>query len=185
MRSKSALLLIPAALAAGVYALLVRGALTIDLGVGRRMRALGPVRVDIAAPREVVFDVVAAPYLGRTPAAMKDKLEVIERGADTVLAAHYTHVGPMTTVTLEVVSFERPERVRFRLVRGPVPHVTEEFALQEGTEGGTELVYTGEMGTDLWGLGSWWAARVAPRWEAAVDASLAQIRTEAERRVRR
>jgi hypothetical protein len=66
-------------------------------------------------------------------------------------------------------------------VRGPVPHVLERYQLRE-TAGGTELVYTGEIGTDLWALGAWWARRVATPWERAVARSLEQIRTEAERR---
>src|SRR6516225_5275448 len=47
------------------YALVVRGALTLDLGIGRRTRPLGPITLTIAAPPETVFDVIAAPYLGR------------------------------------------------------------------------------------------------------------------------
>ncbi len=57
--------------AAAVYTQVVRGALTIDLGVGRRIRPLGPIRVQIAAERETVFDVIAGPYLGKTPRAMR------------------------------------------------------------------------------------------------------------------
>ncbi len=59
---------------AGVYVLVVRGALTLDLGIGRRTRPLGPLSRTIAAPPEVIFDIVAAPNLGRTPRAMRDKL---------------------------------------------------------------------------------------------------------------
>ena len=88
--------LLLAAIVAGVarrgYRVLTSGMVTVDLGVGRRVRALGPVRRQIAAPREVVFDVIAGPYLGRTPRALEDKLEVWERGSDMVLAAHFTPV---------------------------------------------------------------------------------------------
>jgi hypothetical protein len=51
----------------GGYLLLVCGARTIDLGVGRRIRPLGPLIARVAAQPERVFDVIAAPYLGRTP----------------------------------------------------------------------------------------------------------------------
>jgi len=44
-----------------LYRLLVRGALTIDTGIGRSVRPLGPVDFPIAAPRDVAFDVIAAP----------------------------------------------------------------------------------------------------------------------------
>src|SRR6266487_6532889 len=49
------------------YYLVVTGKLTIDTGWGRRVRPLGPFGVEIAAPVATVFDVIAAPYLGRTP----------------------------------------------------------------------------------------------------------------------
>jgi hypothetical protein len=47
------------------YYLVVTGKLTIDTGWGRRVRPLGPFGVEIAAPATTVFDVIAAPYLGR------------------------------------------------------------------------------------------------------------------------
>ncbi|MEV0170358.1 SRPBCC family protein [Streptomyces sp. NPDC050803] len=169
-------------LAAG-YLGLVTGALPVDLGVGRRTRPLGPQTVDISAPRELVFEVVARPYLGRTPRAMREKLNVLERGSDLVLAEHFTPVagGRLTAVTVETVRFTRPERVDFRLVRGPVPYVTESFVLSE-RGAGTRLVYEGRMGTDLWRPGQWWGAAVAARWQDTVAASLDSVRTEAERR---
>jgi len=77
----------------------------------------------------------------------------------------------------------RPHRVSFRLVRAPVPHVAEEFALTEH-DGTTTLTYAGELGTDFGKAGQWWAGRVALAWEAAVRASFASIRAEAERRAR-
>src|SRR5216684_4531381 len=44
------------------YRLLASGALTIDLGVGRRTRPLGPLSWEIAAARETVFEVISGPY---------------------------------------------------------------------------------------------------------------------------
>jgi hypothetical protein len=167
--------------AAGGYVLLVRGSLALDLDVGRRIRPLGPITRVIAAPRETVFDVIAAPYLERTPHAMQHKLKVLEHGRNMVLAAHFTPAGPLTTTTVETVRFEPPERVTFRLVRGPVPHVVETYALHEVADG-TRFEYAGELGTDLWDVGEWWAERVAPRWEHAVVQSIDSIQTEAEHR---
>jgi hypothetical protein len=175
---------VTAAAAAGLYGALVRGALTVDLGLGRALRQLGPIRVRIDAPREVVFDVIAAPYLGRTPRALRRKLEVVERGEDMVLAAHFTDVARLVVTTLETVRFERPSRVDFRLVRGPVPHVVESFVLSDAGSG-TSLRYEGELGTDLWAAGRWWGDRVAPRWEEAVRSSLAAVKAEAERQASR
>jgi hypothetical protein len=167
------------------YYLVVTGKLTIDTGWGRRVRPLGPFGVQIAAPATTVFDVIAAPPLGRTPRPMSGKLQVFQRGTDMVLAEHYTpvHRGRLAAATLETVTFDRPHRIGFRLVRGPVPYITEEFSLTE-REGTTRLDYSGELGTDFAAVGQWWANRVAAAWEGAVRSSFASIRTEAERRVR-
>lgn len=172
---------------AGGALLVVRGALTIDLGIGRRIRELGPLNAEIVAEPEVVFDVVAAPYLGRTPRAMTDKLRVVERSHDMVIAEHYTPVlgGRMVSTTVESVRFERPRFIHFRLLRGPVPLVTETFEFKPGNAGAsTDFEYRGELSTDLWSVGAWWGRIVARRWEAAVSESLQSIRVEAERRAR-
>ena len=170
------------AAAGGTYVGLVTGRLSLDVGVGRRTRPLGPLTVDISAPREVVYAVAAAPYAERRPRAMREKVDIIERGEGMVLAAHRTPVGGgLTTVTIETVTFDPPTRIRFRLVRGPVPHVTETFELDE-TPTGTRLSYTGEMATDLGPLGERWGDLVERTWIDAVRDSFTTIQAEAERR---
>jgi hypothetical protein len=170
--------------AGGLYLGLVTGALPVDLGIGRTTRPLGPLSVHVQAPRETVFDVIAAPYDVRAPRALRAKVTVLERGSDLVLAAHYTPIrGSLRATTVETVRFTRPDRVDFRLVRGPVPHVVETFRLRE--EGAaTLLTYEGELGTDLWGLGRRWGDLVSARWRAVVEESFAAIKGESERRVR-
>ncbi len=166
---------------AGAWRLVATGAVTIDVGIGRNLRPLGPVAWKIAAPPEVVFDVVADPYLRRTPRALREKLEVWERGSDMVLAAHFTPTPIGKATTVETVRFERPSRIDFRLIRGPVPHVTESFALHPA-DGGTVLTWSGELGTDFWALGRWWGDKVAATWEATVRNALETVAAEAERR---
>src|SRR5579872_5233730 len=85
------------------YRLYASGAVTIDSGVGRRVRELGPVTWEIAADRETVFDVIASPYLGKTPRSLQAHLDVWERGTDMVLAAHHTQVKCGVTTTVETV----------------------------------------------------------------------------------
>lgn len=173
-----------AAALGGVYVGLVTGAVPIDLGLGRRVRPLGPLKVDIAAPRELIFDVIAAPYMKRQPRAMAEKVRVLERSSDMVLAAHWTPVrGRLIATTVETVRFTRPDRIDFRLVRGPVPHVVERFVLTP-SDPGTRLEYAGELGTDLWRLGQRWGDVVAARWETVVAGSFQTIKAEAERRAR-
>ena len=168
--------------ATGGYLGLVTGAVTVDLGLGRRVRPLGPLEVEIRAPRQLVYDVAAAPYAERAPQALREKVEVLEHSDTMVLAAHFTPVRRgLTATTVETVSFDPPGRIGFRLVRGPVPHVAETFALTETSEG-TRLRYEGELGTDLWGLGARWGDLVARAWEQAVRNALDKIQAEAERR---
>jgi len=146
----------------GVYVGLVAGRLTLDLGIGRRTRPLGPRHFDIAAPRETVFAVAAAPYADRQPRAMREKVEILERAGQMVLAAHRTAVGSgLTAVTVETITLDPPNRMGFRLLRGLVPHVIESFTFDE-TADGTRLSYTGEFGTDLCG-----SARPGVTWSPA------------------
>lgn len=163
----------------------MRGKLTLDLGWGRTLHDLGPLVLRIDAPRALVHETIAGPYLGRTPRSMREHLQVIEQGDDFALAAHYTEFALYTAETVEVVRFEPPELVTFRHVRGPVPHVVEGFELRAVDGGTTELEYSGELGMDLWAFGSLLARHwVVPTWEETVDSSLDQIAATAERRAK-
>ena len=169
--------------AAAASRLVARGTVTVDTGIGRRLQPLGPLSWQIAASRETVFDVIAAPYLQRTPVALRHKLEVWERGSDTALAAHFTPLGrDGVTTTVEMVRFDPPHQVDFRLLRGPVPHVAESFKLEDEGDKLCTLTWQGELGTDFWAIGAWWGHRVAREWEKAVRQSVARITKEAERR---
>jgi hypothetical protein len=166
---------------AGAYVGLVTGRLTVDLGVGRRTRPLGPIAVDIAAPRDVVYDLASAPYAERRPRALQEKVQILERADGMVLAAHRTPLpSGLTAVTVETVTFDPPSRIGFRLVRGPVPHVVETFTFDD-VDGVTRLRYDGELGTDLGWLGQGWGDLVARAWVSTVRASLEDIRSASER----
>lgn len=168
--------------AAGLFFLMATGRLTLDLGWGRSRHSLGPITQRIDAPRELVFEVAAAPYLGRTPPA---GTEVWERGSDLVVAAHHTRVHFYTARTVEAVRFEEPERIAFRHLQGPVPEAFEEFLLRDAG-GGTELEYRGQIGIDWWLLGRL-AGRVwvVPQWESKVRPHLEDLKERAEERARR
>lgn len=151
----------------------------------RWQESLGPLTMDIAAPRETVFDVVAAPYLGRTPRAMADKLRVLDRGSDLVVADHFTPIfgGRLVATTRETVLFDRPERVTFRLLQGPVACVEEQYLLESVAEG-TRFTYRGRLGSNLPIVGRWWARTNARTWVSVVEDSVQQIAAEAARRSR-
>jgi hypothetical protein len=166
------------ALTAGMFLLLAMGRLHLDLGWGRSLHQLGPITIRIAAPRELVFEIIAAPYLGRAPAG--SGIEVVARGDRLVVAAHHTKVHFYTARTVEALEFEAPARVAFRHLTGPVPHAVEEFALEEVSDG-TELRYAGELGIDFFVLGRiagrYW---VRPQWERVVREHLNDLRERAE-----
>ena len=143
---------------------------------------MAPSTSHIGAPRETVFAAAAAPYADRQPRAMGEKVEILERAGQMVLAAHRSAVGSgLTTVTVETVTLEPPSRMGFRLLRGPVPHVIETFGFDVTAEG-TRLSYGGELGTDLWRLGQAWGDLVTGSWVDVVRDSMAAIKTESERR---
>ncbi len=108
---------------------------------------------------------------------------MLERDESSVVAEHYTQSGRVVATTLEQVRFDRPDRVEFELVRGPVPRVAERFELHDAG-GATELAYSGELTTNLWALGRWWGGVVGRQWEATVRSSFEAIKQEAERRAR-
>jgi hypothetical protein len=164
----------------GMFLLLAMGRLHLDLGWGRNFHELGPITLRIAAPRELVFEVVGAPYLGRTPGG--SGIDVIARGNRLAVAVHHTQVHFYTARTVEVVEFEPPTRVGFRHLTGPVPYAVEQFTLEEAT-GVTELRYSGEVGIDFFVLGRiagrYW---VRPQWERTVREHLDDVRHRAELR---
>lgn len=164
----------------GMFLLLAMGRLHLDLGWGRNMHELGPITVSIAAPRELVFEIIAAPYLGRTPAG--SGIEVVARSDALVVATHRTRVHFYTARTVELLDFEPPTRVGFRHLTGPVPHAVEQFTLKE-TATGTELRYGGELGIDFFVLGRiagrYW---VGPQWERVVHEHLEDLKQRAEQR---
>jgi hypothetical protein len=166
--------------AAGAFLLLAMGRLTLDVGWGRSVHPLGPITFPIEAARDLVFEIIAAPYTGRAPS--DSGIDVLARGGELVVAAHLTRVHFYTARTVEIVEFEPPSRVGFRHLAGPVPYAVEQFELDE-SGGRTELRYTGQVGIDFFVLGRL-AARywVRPQWERAVREHLEDVKGSAEQR---
>jgi len=97
-------------------------------------------------------DTTAGNQVGRSQ-VVAERIRVLERGTDMVLAAHRTAVrGRLVATTVETVHLVRPARVDVRLVRVPVPNVVERFVLTTA-DAGTMLEYSGELGTNLWWIG--------------------------------
>jgi hypothetical protein len=162
----------------GGFLLLAMGRLSLDLGWGRSLHDLGPIELRIAAPRTLVFEMLAEPYLGHT--SRDSGINLLAKGEDLAVATHHTKVHFYYSRTVEVITFESPSRVGFRHLAGPVPHAVEQFALDE-VDGGTRLRYDGEVGIDFFFLGRiagrYW---VRPQWERAVRGHLDDVKQRAE-----
>jgi hypothetical protein len=167
-----------------LFLALAMGRMHLDLGFGRSLHELGPITTTIAAPRELVFDMISAPYLGRSPAAAAG-IEVLAASEHLVVARHHTRVHFYTAQTTEAVDFTPPGRIGFRHLTGPVPYALEEFVLEQ-TDAGTELRYTGELGIDFFILGRIAGRRwVRPQWERVVVAHIEDLKERAEATVAR
>jgi hypothetical protein len=171
------------ATAGTTFLLLAMGRLHLDLNWGRSIHQLGPITIRIEAPQDLVFEIISAPYLGRTPG--ESGIEVLARSDTLVVAAHHTKVHFYTARTVEAVEFESPAWVGFRHLTGPVPHAVEEFALAD-VNGATELRYGGEIGIDFFILGRIAGRRwVRPQWERTVREHLEGLKGRAELRAER
>jgi hypothetical protein len=169
-------------LVTGGFLALAMGRLHLDLGWGRSLHRLGPMRVRIEAPRELVYEILSAPYVGR---ARRESIEVLARGESLVVASHLTHVHFYESRTVEAIDLAPPARMGFRHLTGPVPYAVEEFRLERDGEE-TELHYDGELGIDFFLLGRIAARRwVIPQWHRAVGEHLDTVQAQAEQRARR
>jgi hypothetical protein len=179
----AALIALLVAMVASGFLLLAMGRLHLDLGWGRSLHELGPISVRIEAPRELVFGILGAPYLGR--ASGGSEIELIARDGSLAVAAHYTRVHFYTARTVEVIELDVPGRIGFRHLTGPVPHAVEWFELTRAN-GATELHYGGELGIDFSWLGRIAGRRwVRPQWESTVRAHMEDVRHRAEQRAER
>jgi hypothetical protein len=169
-------------LVAGGFSALAMGRIHLDLGWGRSLHPLGPFRIRIEAPRELVYEILSAPYVGR---ARSESIDVLARGESLVVAAHLTKVHFYEARTVEAIDFAPPERIGFRHLTGPVPYAVEEFRLEQEGDG-TELHYDGELGIDFFLLGRIAARRwVIPQWRRAVGEHLDDVKARAEQRAQR
>ena len=170
------------ALVTGGFLALAMGRLHLDLGWGRSLHQLGPLATRIEAPRELVYEILSAPYVGR---ARNESIDVLARGESVVVASHLTKVHFYQSRTVEAIELEPPARMSFRHLTGPVPYAVEEFRLEQAGEE-TELHYDGELGIDFFLLGRVAGRRwVVPQWRWAVGDHLDAVKAQAEQRAQR
>ncbi len=133
----------------------------------------------IRARLELVFQLIAA--VGQGPDARHARVQ--ERPApDRLIVEFTTRVLGRTVRTLEEVRLHPPDRITYRLLRGPLPEVEEEFRL-EASDPGVILRYAGTYRPhDPWPR-ALFDRLVVPRiYRAAVCRSMEQIKRAAEER---
>jgi len=145
-------------------------------------RPLPRLSVSIHARRELVFQLIAA--VGQGPDAAHAR--VLERpAADRLIVEFTTRVLGRTVKTLEEVGLHPPDRISYRLLRGPLPDVEEEFRL-EPHEPGVVLSYSGTYQPNRGWLRALFDQMVVPPlYRRAVRQSMEQIKRAAEERQRK
>ena len=137
--------------------------------------ALAKQRVQVEAPRELCFEVVAS--AGR----------VIERISETERVVEFlTDYRGSTLRTVERLVLKPPRRIHYSWLEGPLPSVEEEIVfLAEGSDQ-TEIVYSGEF-TPRAAVPAWVYGRllVKPRFERIVREHLLEAKAIAEKRAAR
>ena len=107
-----------------------------------RTVALKRQEVEVAAPRELVFEVVAS--AGKT----------VGDSAEGKLVEFETRWRDRVIKTVEAVTLEPPTRVRYRWVEGPLEHVEEEILLDSPAPDQTVMTYSGRLGAGA-GIRGW------------------------------
>lgn len=162
----------------------MQGRIPFDIGVGRTVVRLSPRTVLVRARRPMLFEMLRSAGQARG-VRHRDRVEVLERSGDLIVARLRTDTGRGVTSSVEAARFFPGERVTYRHLLGPFPYALEEFVLRE-VPGGTELEHRGEFAVDLWWLGRLAARLYIKRaYERLVDEHMAAIKEAAEARAAR
>lgn len=131
-------------------------------------------KVLVAAPRELLFEVVAA-------AGKK-----IGKTADGTLVEFETQLGDRMVKTVEEVRLRAPYSIAYRWVEGPLDGVEEEIRFEQAGPGDTVMVYSGDLQSAP-GVRGWLRTIlvVRPIFNRLVKEHLAQGKQVAERRAER
>lgn len=141
-------------------------------------------RVLIAAPRELVFEMAAA-VGGSLPGAPPHTSELISRDGDRLVVRYDVPARFGSVRLVEEVLLTPPSRIDYRLVDGPLDRVEEWLTFEEAADG-TVVVYGGVVEHRAPILGPLLARLVAvPRYRAFMTRTLAALKAAAERRASR
>ena len=143
-------------------------------------------KVMIAAPLDLVYQMMSSFGRGRLKGDNGGASKVLRRSGDGVVVEFKTRVGPLAVTTVEEITLEPPGRLIFRHQEGPLRYAIEEFALDQ-VDGGTELEHTGEFIWSRAPLVGWLVGRLLIKrvFERVIQGHMAVIRAASEARARR
>ena len=131
---------------AGAFLLLAMGRLSLDLGWAGSVHPLGPITIRIAAPRELVFEIIEAPYRAGPLGRLGNRGA---RGKRPTRRRSASHHRPLLCRAHHGGRSSSSRRAGWAShLTGPVPHAVEQFTLTDSA-GATELRYGGEIGIDF------------------------------------
>ncbi|MYC06509.1 MAG: SRPBCC family protein [Chloroflexi bacterium] len=148
---------------------------------------LRPHTVSIAAPRELVFQMLSHFGRGRLPGDSNESSRVIEQDGDRLMVEFVSETPVGTYTTIEEVRLYPPERITFNHLSGPLRYVSEEFTLEEVDARHTDLTHSGEFVWRDVPLYGWLGGilYIRPVFERTMVKHMAQIKQAAEARAAR
>lgn len=178
--STIALAAILAVVTAVIIVQVARGRISVTVPWGRRDVPLRERHVSIAAPRDVVRDVLTSAARGRTPSLESgERTEVVDEQDGMILNRLLTRSKFGLVQAMELVRVTE-ERVAYLHVAGPLPGTSEEFRLEQA-DGETLLGYRGCVPVSFWGLGRVVARLlIVPEYERLLDRHIAALKSTCE-----
>lgn len=146
---------------------------------------LHPLAVEIAAPRELVFEIASA-VDGKLPNGPSHEATLVERSGD-VMVVRYRLMGRRGPVELlERVTLSRPQQIDYQRLSGPLDQVSERLTFEDHGKALTIVRYSGQVGRRLPLLGPLIVRLLAvPAYQQLMYRSLRSLKETAEARAQR
>ena len=107
---------------------------------------VGPVAIEIAAPPQLVYQMLAA--VGQGAQRGRERAEILEDRDGELICDFWTSVAlpggrDRLVRTRERVTLHPPDRIAYEHLDGPVQGLREEIRVESGDDQGTRLTYAG------------------------------------------
>jgi len=143
--------------------------------------------VTIAAPRELVFQMLSSFRRGRIQGDDSESSRLISEDGNTKVVEFRTKAGPFTYTTLEEVKLFPPCRITFKHLQGPLHFSEEAFAFEETEEGQTLMTHAGSFVWKRFPFLGWLGGVIytRPMYHRVIRKHMAVVREAAEARAAR